>query len=129
MTPVMHQYRIRGRAFILPHPSHPLYAKFPHSRLSPYTKSQESSKPFDWDSERVRIFRKMSPALRASYCRPTPGTPLSHNGENGTDIDPKTFPTELPTDLDAKTDEEKMHIKEALLNMAIIVIEPFDIDW
>lgn len=125
----MHQYRIRGRAFILPHPSHPLFAQFPHSRLSPYSSGKESTTKFDWDSERVRIFRKMSPALRASYCRPTPGTPLSHGGENGGDIDPKDFPSELPTDLEAKTTEEKELIKIALLNMALIVIEPFEIDW
>lgn len=113
----------------MPNPSHPLYQQFPHTKLSPYSTSQESSKAFDWNSERIRIFRKMSPSLRASYCRPIPGTPLSHHGENGGDIDPKTFPTELPTDLDAKTEEEKKFIKEALLNMALIVIEPFEIDW
>ena len=75
----------------------------------------------------------MSPALRASYCRPTPGTPL-HNIKDGDDhredIDPNTFPATLPTDLEPNnTEEEKKYIKEALTNMSIIVIEPFEVDW
>lgn len=71
----------------------------------------------------------MSPALRASYCRPTPGTPLT-TGEDGKIIDPNTFPATLPTDLEeGNTENEKALIKEALTNMSIIVIEPFEVDW
>lgn len=116
MPPTMQQFRIRGRAFILPSPSHPLLSQFPAQHLAP------TSAPFNWEDERVRIFRKMAPPLRASFAWPTPGTPL-----NG--IDPESFPTALCTDLDAKTDEEKAMVKEALLHLALIVIEPFEVDW
>lgn len=68
----------------------------------------------------------MSPALRASYCRPVPGTPLDSTDPP---IDPSTFPLELPIDLEAKTEMEKKWIKEALGNMSLLVIEPFEVDW
>lgn len=68
----------------------------------------------------------MSPDLRASFCRPIPGTPLSAPGRE--DIDPRTFPKALPTDLEAKTDEEKRLVKIALENFALIVLSPTDVD-
>lgn len=69
----------------------------------------------------------MAPALRASFVRPTPGTPLHREGKE--DIDPSKFPLELPTDLEAKTDEDKRDIKEALKNLSLMVLEPFEVDW
>lgn len=116
LAPTMQQFRIRGRAFILPSPSHPLLPQFPAQQLAP------TSAPFNWEDERVRIFRKMAPPLRASFVRPTPGTPLDG-------IDPKSFPATLCTDLEAKTEEEKKLVKEALQHLALIVIEPFEVDW
>ena len=122
LVPTQEQFRVRARAFILPEPSHPLHKSFPADRLAP-----AGGKPFDWESERVRIFRKMAPALRASFVRPTPGTPLHREGKE--DIDPSKFPLELPTDLEAKTDEDKRDIKEALKNLSLMVLEPFEVDW
>jgi len=80
---------------------------------------------FDWESERLRIFRKMSPGLRASFCRPIPGTPLASTDPP---IDPAQFPTSLPSDLDATTDEEKRLVGEALQAFSLIVMSPFDVD-
>ena len=69
----------------------------------------------------------MSPGLRASYCRPIPGTPLDSTRPP---IDPSTFPKELPLDLDENASEqEKIWLKEALTQMALLVIEPFEVDW
>ena len=69
----------------------------------------------------------MSPGLRASYCRPVPGTPLDSTNPP---IDPSTFPKELPIDLDENASEqEKNWLKEALSQMALLVIEPFEVDW
>lgn len=124
LAPTQEQFRIRGRSYIYAKAGHPINQHFPFERLAPV---QANGQPFDWEQERVRIWRKMSPALRASYCRPTPGTPLHRDGQG--DIDPRTFPSTLPTDLDAKTDEEKAFIQEALTNMSLLVIEPFDVDW
>lgn len=70
----------------------------------------------------MRIYRKLSPALRASFVRPTPGSAL----KDGVDP-PETYPTELPTDLDASEDEKKL-IDQALHNFALIVIDPHAVD-
>lgn len=120
------QFRIRARSYICAQAGHAINQHFPGARLAP---PLADGKEFNWEDERVRIFRKMSPALRASYCRPTPGTPLHDDQHKRGDIDPHTFPLVLPTDLDAKTDAEKQYIVEALTNMSLLVIEPFEVDW
>lgn len=40
-----------------------------------------------------------------------------------------SFPAELPTDLEAKTEQEKKDIQIALKHLALIVMEPFEVDW
>lgn len=127
-APTGDQYRIKGRAFILPRPDHPLYEKFtPHAkRLSP-RKNQERG-DFDWEQERRRIFEKLSPTIRASFCRPVPGTPLSardrkgngHGGDDGDketrDYDPNEWPAEL------KMDGDKNLIDKSLHNFALMCV-------
>ncbi|KAK4698433.1 pyridoxamine 5'-phosphate oxidase, partial [Phenoliferia sp. Uapishka_3] len=114
-----HQFRIRAKASILPPAGHPFMSMFPASELTP-----PGLTTFNWESERLRQFRKLNPPLRASFVRPIPGTPLE-----GTDIDPSTFPKGLPSDLDpAATPKEKEQIAEALKNFSLIVLNPFDID-
>ena len=117
-----HQFRIRGRSYIYGQEGHPINATFPVARLSP-----PGITPFNFNEERKRIFRKMSPGLRASYCRPVPGTPLDSTNPP---IDPSTFPKELPIDLDENASEqEKAWLEEAMGQMALLVIEPFEVDW
>lgn len=117
LEPTKHQFRIRSHAFLLPPPGHPLKDKFPSERLAPFD-------GFDWEQERLRVFRKMSPPLRASFVRPIPGTPL----DQGEGSDPATYPKELPTDLEAKTDKDKELVKQALEHLALIVLEPYSVD-
>lgn len=111
MLPTMTQFRIEATAYVLPPPGHPSLSSFPADRLSP---GAEGAK-FDWDSERIRVWRKMSPDLRASFVRPVPGTSLK-----GTEIKPESFPTSLPTDLEAKTDEEKRLIAIGELDSLVV---------
>lgn len=124
-APTGDQYRITGRAFILPRPDHPLHKQFQEhaKRLAPpMTKTKEE---FDWESERRRIFEKLSPAIRASFCRPIPGTPLAAKDrqDGGKDYDPNDWPVEL------KMDGDKELIEQSLSNFSLIVIEPFVVDW
>lgn len=104
LLPTKHQYRITSNAWIFPPPGHELHAKFPADRLAP-------SSSFDWEAERKRIFRKMSPDLRASFCRPVPGSPLNE--------DPKTWPEKLPSDLEEQTEQERAWIKQGTPSAAI----------
>ncbi|KAI5479021.1 hypothetical protein MNV49_004303 [Pseudohyphozyma bogoriensis] len=123
LSVTQHQFRVRSKAWILPSPEHSLANAFPSTTLAP-----ASLPEFDWEQERLRIFRKMSPELRASFCRPIPGTPLKGTGPGGGDVDPNDFPKELPSDLEAKTEEEKKLVKEALENFALIVLKPWEVD-
>lgn len=116
---VLSQYRILAKTHILPPPGDKyadLLKHFPGDRLAP--PSLGSS--FKWEDERQRIFRKMSPPLKASFCRPVPGSKLG-------DEDPKKWPEELP-DPDEAKGKDKEHIKEALENFAIIALEPVFVD-
>ncbi|KAL8276942.1 hypothetical protein RQP46_010670 [Phenoliferia psychrophenolica] len=114
-----HQFRVRAKAFILPPAGHTFLSLFPSTELSPPGLAN-----FNWESERLRQFRKLNGPLRASFVRPIPGTPLE-----GTDIDPSTFPKTLPSDLDeSATPKEKEQIREALKNFSLIVMDPFDVD-
>ena len=58
--------------------------------------------------------------MRATWCRPAPGTPLKGGYEEMND-----WPVAVPKPSDAKTEKEEL----ALSNDAIIVIEPLNVDW
>ncbi|GJN87416.1 hypothetical protein Rhopal_000365-T1 [Rhodotorula paludigena] len=109
-----HQFRIVGNAYILPSPALSSSAAFPFpaAKLAPY-------EGFDWEHERVRQFRKLSPELRASFFRPVPGTKIEEWGGKMEDL-PQTLPESVE---EAKNDEQKKQIEQALTNFALIVID------
>jgi hypothetical protein len=116
LLPVGEQFRIKGRAYVVPPPSHPLpTSSYPPKRTAPPVSADiNDGKPFDWQQERLRIFEKLSPALKASFGRPPPSRPH--------DDDPETWPRELE-DGDDKLKEL------SLSRFALIVIEPEEVDW
>lgn len=116
MEPTKHQFRIQAQAFVLPPPGHRLLSQFPGERLAPFA-------GFDWEAERQRIYKKLSPPLKASFVRPIPGTPV--NSPDG--ADPETFPKSLPVEEEA-SEKEKELLKQALENFALIVLEPHHVD-
>lgn len=113
MAATQHQFRIVGRAYILPSAAfsthegtekatssgssttEQLSFPFPRKQLSPYDE-------FNWEDERVRQFRKMSPELRASFYRPVPGTELAD-----TDVKMEDLPETLPEGIEAAEGEEQ----------------------
>lgn len=113
--PVGEQFRIRGRAFIVDPSKSTSSPGFPPERCAPPTPQEvNKGKPFDWEQERLRIYEKLSPVLKASFGRPAPSQP--------TDEDPETWPKEL--------EEGDKELKElALSRFALIVIEPLQVDW
>ncbi|SCV71240.1 BQ2448_2828 [Microbotryum intermedium] len=141
--PTMTQFRIRSQAYPVKPPSrgNPTSAQI-LDRLSPVEN-------FDWEAERIRIFHKMSPELRASFVRPVPGSRLVDKEEA------KEWPKELPaSEEEAEREKEKGQVKEgelswrklggeseektdarvcefvctALEHFALIILEPFDVD-
>lgn len=122
------QFRITGDAYLVPGPAHPEHGAFASNgharRLAPPALKDDGK--FDWEQERYRIFEKISPAIRASFVRPIPGTPMkaADRGEKGgKDYKYDDFPLEL------KMDGDKALLDESLKNFALMVIEPHTVDW
>ncbi|KDE04778.1 hypothetical protein MVLG_04832 [Microbotryum lychnidis-dioicae p1A1 Lamole] len=115
--PTMTQFRIRSQAYLIKPPSQGTHTPSEIlDRLSPGDK-------FDWEQERIRIFHKMSPELRASFVRPVPGSKLGDKGQA------EEWPKELPaSEEEAKGEKEKAQIKQALDHFALIIMEPYDVD-
>ncbi|CAE6499344.1 unnamed protein product [Rhizoctonia solani] len=120
------QFRILARVHVLPAPSHALHSEFPFNELSQNNggdsgpDAPESAK--DWEALRLRTFNKLSPAIRASFARPVPGSPLKNPA------DAEKWPQELPEQGKEKTEEQKEQVKEAVKNVALVVLEPLQVD-
>ncbi|BGP23464.1 hypothetical protein JCM10295v2_002360 [Rhodotorula toruloides] len=134
LSATQHQFRIVGRAYILPSPSfssHPSSSSssasdptrpsfsfpFPAAKLAPYD-------DFNWEHERVRQFRRMSPELRASFYRPVPGTTLGEWSGKMEEL-PQTLPESVEQ---AENDEQKKQVAQAMKNFALIVIDATEVD-
>jgi hypothetical protein len=109
------QYRIAGKAHIIPAPGHALHRHFVHT-LS-------EGQNYDWEAKRIEVFKKMSPVMKASWCRPTPGSRL----EGGED-EAKKWPVEIEEPKPG--DEEGKRLWDmSLSNFALVIIEPQDVDY
>ena len=64
------KFRIRGSAHVLSAPTHKWRLGFPAAQLEPRSTS------LDWDKERERIWRTLSPKMQGSFFGPPPGKPL-----------------------------------------------------
>ncbi|KAH7106689.1 hypothetical protein BKA62DRAFT_611614 [Auriculariales sp. MPI-PUGE-AT-0066] len=111
IEPTMEQFRIFGKASLVPHPKH--------------TARGASDLPtdVDWAAERANIFNTVSGAIRASWCRPTPGSKL--------DEPEVAWPTHLPrlTDLDGADEVTREQTQRAFENFALLVISPLSVDY
>jgi pyridoxamine 5'-phosphate oxidase len=107
------QYRVAGRATLVPPPTHPTYVHF----------QPQFPSGVDWEQKRREMFNAMGAHMRASWCRPTPGSPLESYDKA------KEWPTTLPKVEDAETEEEKKQIEFAFGNFAVLIIDPVDVDY
>jgi pyridoxamine 5'-phosphate oxidase len=119
------QFRISGPARIFAAPEHSISLP-PRDAATPDCvgiKALEAS-GIDWEAKRRELFDAVSEQMRASWCRPPPGSLLKGGYEEMDD-----WPTKVPKPSDAKTEKEKKLAELALSNFAIIVIEPLYVDW
>jgi len=112
------QYRIAGKAHIVPAPGHTLHKHFLHT-IGPLSEGGS----FDWEAKRIEVFKSMSPFMKASWCRPTPGSRL----EGGED-EAKKWPVELE-EPESGDEEGKRLWEMSLSNFALVIIEPQDVDY
>ncbi|KAJ7292692.1 pyridoxamine 5'-phosphate oxidase-domain-containing protein [Mycena rebaudengoi] len=112
------QYRIAGRAHIIPAPGHALHKHFIHS-----VQALSHGAAFDWEAKRQEVFRSMTAERKASWCRPVPGSRLEGGQEEA-----KKWPVEFEEPKEGD-EEGKRNWETALSNFALIVIEPTDVDY
>jgi len=118
------QYRITGRVYILPISGHPLHSQFPAQRLAPEERENGDAAAW-WEIQRIDTFdNKMGGALRASFCRPTPGSELPGGYESG-----REWPDTLPQSTEAERGSvDEKNVWTALNNFALMVLEPVSVD-
>ncbi|KAF8204146.1 hypothetical protein K438DRAFT_1819155 [Mycena galopus ATCC 62051] len=112
------QYRFAGKAHIIPAPVHALHKHFLHT-VGPLSEGGD----YDWEAKRIEVFKSMSPMMKASWCRPTPGSRL----EGGED-EAKKWPVKLE-EPEAGDEEGKRLWEMSLSNFALVIIEPQDVDY
>jgi len=116
------QYRIIGDASIIPAPSHPYHGKF--DPLHGPALAAVTKEGIDWEARRKQVFNSMSGYMKASWCRPTPGSKLEGGYEEA-----KNWPQKLPSLEEAESDEDRKNLEVALSNFALVVIEPYEVDF
>ena len=115
------QFRILGRASIVsardrgPHPPLP---------MTGVVYDALAKEGFDWEAKRVEVFDGMSGHMKATWCRPVPGTPLV-----GGEDEMKKWPVTLPKLGEATNEGEKRQLAVALSNFALLLVEPFEVDY
>ncbi|CAG8536944.1 12649_t:CDS:2 [Ambispora gerdemannii] len=113
------QVRLTGDAYILPHPSHPLLTAFPSKTLATHHFTPPTS-AFNWETERIRFWHKISDEIRASFTRPTSGIPINEQEQEN-----------CLEKLSAvgETESEKEQVNKALENFALIVMKVDAVDY
>ncbi|KAF8661965.1 hypothetical protein AX16_001260 [Volvariella volvacea WC 439] len=89
---------------------------------------------FDWESQRREQFDNMNPAMKASWCRPTPGTPILGNVKEESRRWPlKLFPPgderNITEGAMASQEEAQRNWDKAIRNFALVVVEPSEVDY
>lgn len=116
------QYRFTGKTSIIPTPAHPYHAQFDPSRGPALTALKNEG--IDWEKKRTESFDTMSGHMKASWCRPVPGSKLDGGYEEG-----KKWPEKLPKLGEAENEEDKKNLEKALGNFALLVIDPVEVDY
>ncbi|PIL31190.1 hypothetical protein GSI_05887 [Ganoderma sinense ZZ0214-1] len=117
------QFRISGFVHIVPAPAKSKDGSTPIPAEATTLKSLEES-GFDFEAKRKETFDAMSTVMRATWCVPVaPGTRIESYEEQ------KAWPSEVPLERDAKTDEERMNIEVSFSNFALMLVEPVQVDW
>lgn len=125
--PTKEQFRISGRIFVIPSPSHPEYAEI-IQKLEGGGKTLRAleAEGIDWETKRKAAFDSMSAHMKASWIRPTPGSTLEGGYEES-----KRWPTTVGANAGDTPDDPKEaeNLKIAFGNFALLLIDPIEVDY
>lgn len=121
------QFRIFADVYVVPEPQNNLYSHFQKALAEArigcglFTLKNE-----DWEKRRVELFRSMSPALKASCCRPTRGAKLEGEAKKW----PETIiePDEQHMDKEEYETAKKLW-EMALGNFTLMIVDPIEVDF
>ena len=125
------QYRITADVYLVPNLEHSLRSNFEHALSG----SQDGTglalfKDEDWESQRLQMFKNMSSHMKASWCRPVPGSPLKGGEDEAKNwpevVEDPSEDKDLPHE---KYDELLRNWKMAVSNFALVVIDPIEVDF
>ena len=128
----MDQFRVGGRAFVIPAADHPLHdtaftkihRRLPLAILHSMGEEGGPDGKLDWERKRREVFDSLKPAMRATWARPVaPGSIIESY-----DV-PNQWAREVLSSEEVKSEEDKKKWEEAYFNFAVILVEPFKIDW
>ncbi|PFH49788.1 hypothetical protein AMATHDRAFT_146744 [Amanita thiersii Skay4041] len=124
------QFRIAGRAAVIPSPQNDLYKQFMHDILTSTGKLESmagiaalATNNFDWEKERINIFKSLSGHMKATWCRPVPGSLLSNQEEAN------KWPVKIHEPTLEGSDEERRNWELALSNFALLIVDPIECDF
>jgi pyridoxamine 5'-phosphate oxidase len=123
------QFRILSDIFLVPALDNPHYARWRHvlATAQPGT-ALGLFKEEDWEARRVALFRTMSAHMKASWCRPVPGSVLK-----GGEDEAKSWPERVEEPNESMSEEEykmaKRNWDAALSNFALMLVDPIEIDF
>ncbi|KZT00022.1 uncharacterized protein LAESUDRAFT_667058 [Laetiporus sulphureus 93-53] len=115
------QFRIYGSVRIVASPKADFKAGAPPPPSLALDKMDEQG--YDWEKKRVESFNSVNAQLKASWCRPVPGSTIGSYDEAS------KWPQKLPKDGEAQSEEEEQQVEQALKNCAIVLIETLEVDW
>jgi len=113
------QFRIAGPVRIVPRPGH---AAGSTGEPSPALKRLDEQ-GFDWEAKRRAVFDSMSAHMKASWCRPPPGSVMEAYA------DAKKWPATVPRLGEAASEEDRKNQEQALGNFALVLLEAEEVDW
>lgn len=114
------QFRIFGPVRVVPSPHADPESVVDTSSLA-FDKMDEQG--FDWEKKRLEVFDSMSAHMKASWCRPPPGSVMDSYE------DAKKWPQTVPKLGEAESEEDKRNQEQALRNFALVLVEAVDVDW
>ncbi|KAF9444030.1 hypothetical protein P691DRAFT_678375 [Macrolepiota fuliginosa MF-IS2] len=120
------QFRMTGRVSLVTAPNHQLYKVTRENLLNNASVDSEGGlaalepAEYGWEAKRLEVFKRMSAHMKATWCRPTPGSPLN---------EAKQWPERVEEPKEGDDEEAKRNWEMALGNFTLVVFEPSEVDY
>ncbi|EIN14289.1 hypothetical protein PUNSTDRAFT_96034 [Punctularia strigosozonata HHB-11173 SS5] len=126
IDPTGEQFRIAGRIYVIPDPSNPYHPRSMEKIESAGAAFRElKAEGVDWESKRRELFNTMSPHMKASWVRPTPGSKIDDYEES------KKWPSKVEGSAgdNPEDPDQAKNLETALGHFALVLVDPIEVDY